>query len=423
MSDLLDAAPDSKEALMLDPFGWRPQWASLIPGLGGDEPCPDPSYVFATMDSRPAIGRVCATVRFHNLVATRGTLLFEVRVRSAVPGSAHSRLKTVTIDAQELVAANGVVELGFESYRNAYYAIACGINDETDLAALHISVSIDRRATPDQHGREWEWSATSGVSASRRRNYAAALVGRSLTDLGTPRLEEPMSQVGSPLQCHEPAFAEAMKTLRRDPVGTFDNWSLAYVLRAISRFSGQERCRMLGYGVDEAPLLSYFAGRHCEVVGMRHVLDNEAPLDPGHELQRLWVPELCDEADFFVHAHLVTGDIRQTMPTLHDQFDVIWSIGVNREMTPGEFVYFVVNGMIHAKLGGLAVHVFDYVEEVEGDRGNSLTRHDIERIAALALSHNIEVARLQFQHGAASPDKGTRLPFGLVLLRGGALDG
>lgn len=420
MSDLLEAAWDGNEALLLDPFGWRPHWASRIAGLGGTEPSPDPSYVFATMDSRPAIGRVCATVRFFDPAATRGTLLFEIRVRSAVPGSEQSRLKTITIDAKELIAAGGVVELSFESYRNAYYAIACGINDETDLTALHISVSIDRRATPDQHGREWEWSATSRALASRGPDVTSALVTRSLTDLGAPLLAEPMSQVGSPLQCREPAFFEAMKTLGREPVGTFDNWSLAYVLRAIARFSGQERCRMLGYGVDEAPLLSYFAGRQCEVVGMRHVLGDEAPLDPGLELQRLWVRELCDEGRFFTHAHFVPGDIRQTIPSFHDQFDVIWSICVNREMTPNEFVYFVVNGLIHAKLGGLAVHVFDYVEDVDGDRGNSLTRHDVERIAALALSHNIEVARLKFQHGAAVPDKGTRLPFGLVLLRGGA---
>jgi hypothetical protein len=419
MRDYPEAA-DGAEALPLDPFGAYPSLASRIVGLGGAEPSPDPSYVFATVDSRPAIGRVRATVRFHDLAITHGTMLFEVRVRSAVPGAEPSRLKTIVVDAAELVAADGVVELDFESYRNAYYAIACGINDETDIAASAVSILLDRRATPAEHGREWEWSAQGSVAARRRSGIEAALVSRSLTDLTTPRLEMPQSQVGSPLQCREPAFIEAMQALRRPPAGSFENWSLAYVLRAIDRFSATGARRMLGYGDDQAPLLSYFAGRGCEVVGMHHPTDRETPLDPGEALERLWVPELCDEADFFAHAHFTVGDIRQPFETFRDQFDVLWSIGANRLMTPQEFVYFVVNGLAHAKPGGLAVHVFDYVEDVEAERGVSLIRHDIERIAALALSHANEVARLQFLHGAPAPGKATPLPFGLVLLRGGA---
>lgn len=418
MSDLPGTTPDSTEPLLLDPFGVHPRWTSRISGLGGDQAAPDPAYVFLTYDSRPGIGRVCATVRFHNFQATRGTFLFEVRTRSAVPGAEHSLLRAITIAAGDLAVADGIMELAFESYRNAYYAIACSINDETDAAATYISISVDQRATPAQHGREWEWQ---GGATSRRPGIEGALVRRSITDLGIPRLEEPMSQVGTPLQCREPAFADAMRTLRREPVGTLENWSLAYVLRAIAYFSGEGPRRMLGYGSDEAPLMSYFAGRGCEVVGMRHMPDREVPLDPGQALQRLWVPELCDEADFYAHAHFVRGDIRRPIDPIRDQFDVLWSIGANREMTPENFVHFVVNGLVHARPGGLAVHVFDYVEGFGTEHGHNLTRHDIERIAALALSHNNDVARLRFVHDAAPP--GTPLPFGLVLLRGGARQG
>ena len=418
MSELLEFAPDSAEALPLDPFGAYPQRASRIAGLGGAEPSPDPSYIFTTVDSRPAIGRVRAMVRFHDLAITQGTLLFEVRVRSAVPGAEPSRLKTIVVDAAELVAAGGAVALDFESYRNAYYAIACGINDETDIAASAISVMLDRRATPEEHGREWEWSAT-GAIAGRSPEIKAALIGKSMTDLVTPRLETPQSQVGSPLQCREPAFTMAMETLRREPMGSFDNWALAYVLRSIARFSSADRRRMLGYGADQSPLLSHFASRQCEVVGMRYPDDSETPVDPGEALQRLWVPELCDEADFFAHVHFTTGDIRHPFETFRDQFDVLWSIGANRLMTLQEYVYFVVNGLAHVKPGGLAVHVFDYVENVAADRGASLTRHDIERMVALALSHHNDAARLQFLHGTILPDPGTPMPFGVVLLRGG----
>lgn len=415
MSEYPEAA-DGTEALPLDPFGAQPQWASRIPGLGGTEPPADPAYVFATADSRPAIGPVRATVRFHDPVMTQGTLLFEVRVRSALPGAEPTRLKTITVDAAELIAAGGVVELTFESYRNAYYAIACDINDETDIVTSAISVALDRQAPPEDHGREWKWSAD--AKASRRPGIETALIGRVMTDLTVPRLETPQSQVGSPLQCREPAFMAAMQALGRESVGSFENWSLAYVLRAIARFAPGDRLRMQGYGVDQAILLSYYAGRGCDVVGTRLPAEGETA-DPGEALHRLWRPELCGEADFFGHAHLVTGDIRYPVATLLDQFDVLWSIGANRLMTPGEYVYFVVNGLAHAKPGALAVHVFDYVEDVDAERGQNLNQHDIERMTAISLSHANDVARLQFLHGARTPEKGARLPFGLVLMRGG----
>lgn len=176
---------------------------------------------------------------------------------------------------------------------------------------------------------------------------------------------------------------------------------------------------MLGYGAEEAELLSYFAAKKHEVVGMRHRTEDEEPLDPGRQLQDLWVPELCSETDFFSHTHFMTGDIRHPVETLRDQFDVIWSIGANRVMSPNEFVYFVVNGLAHARPGGLAVHVFDYVEDAKAAQGESLARLDIERIAALALSHHNEVARLQFRYGTTPPEPGGPLPFGLAVLRGG----
>jgi hypothetical protein len=80
------------------------------------------------------------------------------------------------------------------------------------------------------------------------------------------------------------------------------------------------------------------------------------------------------------------------------------------------------DGLVHVRPGGLAVHVFDYVEDVEAEQESSLNRHDIERIAALALSHANDVARLRFLHGAPSPDGRAPLPFGLAVLRGGAVD-
>lgn len=428
MSDLLEAFEKSDDPLPLDPFGAHPHWASHIAGLGGTAAPDDPSYIFATLYCRPAIGTVTVTVRFHDLAGTCGTLLFEIKVRSVIPGSEPSRLDTVVVDIEELIAAHGIVELSFESFRNANYAIACSINDKTDLAASHISVTVDRRATEEQHGRNWDWSGNV-IAATRRTDIAPALIGKSLTDLERPQLETPMSQPGVPAQCLEEVFGRAMHALGRNSVPSAENWSMAYILQAINRFgSEQDRSRMLAYGTGEGALLSHFASLGNEVVAMRHRAAMDEGSDPGRELNRLWVPALCSEADFFENTHLVAGDIRHPVQAFRDQFDVIWTVGANREMTPDEFVNFVVGGLIHVKPGGLAIHVFDYIDEpgeprrTDEQAAHALFRYDVERIAVLALSHHNEVVRLRFRHGLPPFGSGVVMPFGLIILRGGVVD-
>jgi hypothetical protein len=422
MHETLEADPDFAKALLLDPFGARPQWTSIISGLGGNDPPSDPAYAFLTLDSRPAIGVVTATVRFFDLAATRGTLLIELRARSTFPGSDPARLRTISLDLAELARSGGVVAFDFASYRNAVYAIYGSINDTTDVTASHISVSIDRRATAEQHGLPWGWrnGADRYIRTDGPPNIAASMIDRLLTDLSPPSLNAPESQVGSPMQCREPCFTEAMGRLKRPPVPSFENWSLAYVLRAIERFARPVNgSRMLGFVDDsKTPLLSHFASERHEIVGMRHVTHPDNLTDPGAELHGLWVPELCDEAEFFANAHFTAGDIRLPPQSFRDQFDIIWSIGANRVMSPAEFVNFVVHGLSSAKPGGLAVHVFDYMEAADAQESACLARHDIERLATLALSHLNDVAQLHFRHETA-PTSGQVLPFGIVLRRGG----
>lgn len=419
MKDVLVVDPELDQALPLDPFGSRPLWASLILGLGGSQPPPDPGYVFLTIDCRPAVGNVTAKICFHDLKATCGTILIEVRVRSAFPGADYSRLQTVPVDLADLAKSGGVIEIGFETFLNAYYVIAGNINDRADIAASHVSITIDRRATPAEHGKDWGWRTENRRTAKQRRDIASKLIDRSMTNLNAPLLDDPLSQPGTPLQCREDAFSRAMEALHREPEPTAENWSLAYIVRAIDRF-GETRggSRMLGYVQDQTPLLSYFASRNHEIVGMQHVIDDDARPDPGRALRSFFMPALCDEADFFNHAHFTAGDIRFPTENLRDQFDIIWSIGANRVMTGEQFVHFAVASLANVKPDGLAVHVFDYAHGVEAADGPALSRHDIERMTALSLSHGNNVAQLQFRHGMPSLASGSVMPFGLVMLRG-----
>ncbi|WP_159982104.1 MULTISPECIES: hypothetical protein [unclassified Novosphingobium] len=424
MNDTLDVTAHLAEPLHLDPFGSHPGRASRLPGLGGHEPSADPSYVFQTLHCRPAITRVRATICFSELSATHGTLVVQVLARSAFPGADSVALETKVFDIAELARTGGIVEVGFDSFRNALYAIAGSINDETDATASHISISVDQRATSEQHGKDWGWRSTPLTASASGPDEA--MIQRLLKDLIPPTLEEPSSQVGSPNQCRQPAFASAMEALHRPAKPSFENWSLAYLLRAIDRFAPRKTdCNMLGYiGDGPMPLISYFAARQCEVLAMRSSPSDAEKPDPGAELLNLFIPELCEEDEFFAHAHFTAGDIRYPPPSFRDQFDIIWSIGANRVMTPHDFANFVVNGLSSAKPGGVAIHVFDYVEDVNATDTNCLTRNNIERMTTMALSHFNEVARLRFQREATppsfvTPDTAQVLPFGIVIRRGG----
>lgn len=425
MNDTLDVTAHSAEPLHLDPFGGHPARASIIPGLGGHEQSDDPSYVFQTLHCRPAIARVQATIRFSELAATHGTLVVQILARSAFPGADSVPLETKVFDVAELARTGGIVEISFESFRNALYAIAGSINDETDATASHISISVDQRATPEQHGKDWGWRSAPLTAAVSKPDEA--MIQRLLKDMAPSSLEEPSSQVGSPGQCRQPAFASAMKALQRPARPTFENWSLAYLLKAIDRFAPRNTgCNMLGYiGDGPSPLISYFAARQCEVLAVRSRPSDAGKPDPGAELLDLLVPELCEEDEFFAHAHFTAGDIRYPPPSFRDQFDIIWSIGANRVMTPHEFADFVVNGLSNAKPGGVAIHVFDYVEDVNATGTNCLTRNNIERMTTMALSHFNEVAKLRFQREATPPSVAVPaaaqvLPFGIVMRRGRA---
>lgn len=424
MKDALAADPDLEQALPLDPFGSQPQWASRIAGLGGFQPPPDPSYVFLTLDSRPALGVVTAHIRFHNLTATCGTLLVEVRARSAFPGADYARLETIPVNLAELAASGAEIKVRFRTYMNAYYVIAGSINDTTDITSSHISITIDRRATPAEHGSEWGWRTGTSPSLRRRPDIANRLIDKSMTDLTPPSLADLLSQPGTPVQCRESEFDNAMAALRRDPTPNPENWSFAYILNAVERFSESRRsARILGYVSGQTPLLSYFAAQEHEVVGMEHAANDDQRPDPGRALRELLVPQLCDEADFFAHAHFTTGDIRFPPANFSDQFDILWSMGANRLMTRKQFMHFAVSSLANVKPNGLAIHVFDYTVGPGADQDTALLRQDIEHLALLSLSHGNDVVRLRFRHGAPSLPDDNIMPFGLVMLRGGPLEG
>lgn len=421
MNDAIKMAEAVEAPLALDPFGSHPSWASGIAGLGGTEPAGAPDYAFMTLFCRPALGRVRARIVLHELAAQHGTLHLEIHVKSAFPGAEAWCLQSVAIDLAQLVAKGGVHEIEFASFRNSLYAVFGRIDGHADATASHLSISIDRRASADEHGKPWGWRLRGHAPKPAEMVAGLPLIRRQLADQGVPSLEEPVSQVGMPSQCQQPAFSTIADALDLPRRATPDAWAMAYVLRVIQAYAGGRSAkRMLAYPASAGiPLISHFAGQGWEILGLGHRPLHAERRDPGAELQELRVPALCDEADFFSHVHFTFGDIRLPPSSMHDQFDVIWSIGANRLMSKREFSNFVVNGLICARPGGLAVHVFDYIDDVDSGEDAMLTRHDIERMVVMALSHHNEVAPLRFNAGKDSgTGKASAVPFGVIVRRG-----
>ncbi len=417
MSDAINTAEAANTPLAVDPFGSFPSWASRVTGLGGSEPAADPEYVFMTLFCRPALGRVRALVTFHDLVASHGTLQLTIHVKSAFPDAEAWRLHNVTVDLADLAASGGICEIAFDSFRNSLYAVSGEIATDGHVSAAHLSVSLDRRASPDEHGRPWGWRLRVQSRKTVRGSVNLPVIQRQLSDQNIPDLECPVSQVGVPSQCLHPSFGTIAQALGLPLRATPEAWAQAYVVRVIEAHTQRHSAtRMLAYPTqDTVALVSYFASQGIEILSVGHKPLVAGRPDPGDELHNLHRPAICDEAEFFAHAHLTFGDIRLPPPSLHDQFDVVWSIGANRQMSRREFADFVVNGLICAKPGGLAVHVFDYIDDVDAEGPDVLTRHDIERMTVMALSHHNDVAPLRFN---AAIDQRATLPFGLIVRRG-----
>lgn len=421
MQALYEVDKDTDRVLPVDPFGSKPHWASLIPGLGGSEPAPNPTYVFETLETRPALGAVCFCLKFSDIRATMGTLLVEVKAISAFPGMEPTRLQSVVMPLQELVDAGGEMEISIESRRNTFYLLSGTINDETDLAASGLSIIVDRRATKAQHGKGWGWRAGSALDAtsSDAAEVHPAMITHQMTDLGLPSLAEPVSQVATARQFREPCFDRWMDILQMGGEVSPDAWSMAYLLQAIETYGPtQGSVSMLAFAEQCSPLISHFASRGYEVLAARQRGDRDPdPVDPGAALEALFYPALCDGEAFYDHAHFATCDIRQPPATFFSQFDIMFSVGMNRQLTTTDFINFAVGGLAFVKPGGLAVHVFDYVEEHER-KTDALDRHAVERLVAMAISYLNDAAKLRFRHGEGRIILDPR-PFGIVLRRGG----
>jgi hypothetical protein len=407
---------DIFDALPIDAFGSEPGWASRIAGLGGEAPAPDPSYVFRTLPVRPAIGPVVFQVIFQRLTVTHGTLLVELKALSAFPGAEPSSLETVSIPLSELISTGGLIEVAVIARRNTLYVVEGSINDATDVRCAGISVLVDRRATPDEHGRPWNERKSESRRVGRIEN---AMIASWMTKLDLPSFEEPTSQVWTPRQSRSPSFREKLDELHLGDLAEEEAWRQAFVVQALEAYGALDgHSSGIGLGADKSPIPSALAARGCQILAAQHVNPGDVASDPGLMLEELHNPKICDPVIFFDHVHFTSCNLNAIPEGFANKFDFLWSVNANRFLTAEAFQYFVLSCMMCLRSEGIAVHVFDFIEQPRRGMESAIDRGSVERIVVNALSHLNDVSHLKFRFGRRDKSSDNVRPFGLIVRRG-----
>ncbi len=404
---------------VIDAFGYAPNHASRIHGLGGSKPSADGAYVFCTVPVRSMPGPITFTIQFNDLQATCGTLVLQIFAVSAIPGVEATPSTATVISMADLARSGGLHHIETVGRRNMLYAVAGHIYDETDATAIGVTISLDQGLAPDP----WEPRSIGPATGTRAPGVSAGGLHRAarLVSLAPPNLDNPVSQGWTAEQCRQRPFAEWMEVLHQPAQSTRINWAAAYILQSLRSFGAlQSGAAGLGFGVLEQSLPAILAARGCSVLATAPHHDAAPDGDPALALEQRCRPDLCQRDRFFENVRFATVDSAAIPQTLRD-FDFLWSAGMGDEAgTTEKFQHFVESSMHCLKPGGLAVHVFQWAPAGGRrlHRGFVYDRPAIERIALSLISRGHEVAQLKFQYDARTSSKdGDAVPFGLIARR------
>ncbi|RMB25759.1 hypothetical protein C8J47_3709 [Sphingomonas sp. PP-F2F-G114-C0414] len=401
---------DRYTPLPLDPFGSMPQWASRLPGLGRDQPAPDPAYVFATMIVRPALGPVTFSIVFHDLVASHGTLVLQIVAKPAHLRNAPQPVETRSVALADLAANGGIAHMQVLSRKNMFYAVSGYIYDETDALASAISVSLDRREESDP---EWEVSGAGSQVRFAKANPPPLRAQPELVTVSDPTLATPVSQPMTVRQFGERSFTTWMSALDSAPERTGEAWQDAYVLQAL-QYYGAPVSGGHGLGIETRPSLlpTYFTSQQCAILSAS-VSDTPHGDDPD---ALGGVPDAEGVERIELNGLSIPEDIVD--------FDFLWTNGLPGVRGGREaFPHLVLDCMRCLKLDGIAIHLFDYEGMHAGQyravpSGLAYTRGEIERIALSLIAQGQEIAQLTFaadDQRRANHEK--PVPFGLIARR------
>ena len=387
----IEAVMDDLSGQSLDPFEFHGHPASGIPGLGGNGPLPDPSYVFHTSYVPVARGHGHFTVRFTNLRARRGSLVLRIHMLPDEPGAIASLVTSHRLQLNWLAHRGGETQLRFEAFRGARYAIMGLVPDQLDASADGLTVTLDRPATAEDLAAGTATEARStGYGSDTIRSVAVPL----LLSLDQPSFAQPVSQPCTTGQLRESAFRARCKTIPDLSTDRLDRWQTAYVLQALDRYGVlRSGANGLILGPGNAAIERAIVTTGASFKRMSLGSDRETSLDPVVDVDTL--PGDLFAFDFLVSLRATDG--------LHDS---------------RQAVRFIERAMECLRPEGLAVNVVGY-HAVPGSLPTvAFDRNGLERIAVALISRGHQMARLKVSMTHLfETDTGSAVPFGLIARR------
>ena len=388
----MEAVMDESSGRSLDPFEFHGHPASCIAGLGGPTPLPDPSYAFHTSYVPVARGHAHFLVRFTNLQARRGSLVLRVHMLPDEPGAVAQMVTSHRVQLNWLAHHGGEVQLRFEAFRGARYALMGLVPDQLDASAEGLAVTLDRPAT------EQDLASAGEATEARSTVYGSETVRSApmplLLSLEPPSFAQPVSQPCTTKQLREPAFRARCRSLGlTDRAGT---WDSAYAVQALDRYGMLQagaRGLILGYADPAVTQALTAAGTSCHQVAL-------SPNENGAETRPLVDPAALPE-DLFAFDFLLS--VRSTD-----------TLGSDRLTSS-----FIEKGMECLRPGGLAVHVVSHHPAPATLPIVAFDRNGLERSALALISRGHQVARMKpplAQH-AIEVRNDSAISFGLITRR------
>lgn len=388
MENDLGTSTTGRKAIL--PFGYFPDIASALPGLGGARAPVDPRYCFHSAYAFYLPGRVLFKVQFNGVCASYGEITIRAHAFRPGGGADVSLASSVQRNLENLKDSSMCLELSVIALPGVQYALYAFLSAPSDLTAGGIVIEADELG--GEVAENFSDSAEEPSAFGSKLRPALP----QLIDAAPPSLEAPVSQGCTVAQLDSTTFQRWAVAFCNafDAEMTPDLWRHVHALEFLERAEFlQAGARGLLVGQFQHMTGSLIA-RGCEVISIsadaQGNLEVPKPLDALDEFSSLNAK--CDFA-------IVSKTVMAQIPDARDLFNA-----VNRCLFRG----------------GASLLWLDYDIKPQGDSRLSaghVSRAEVLRLALHALGHGSRVLRLKLPRADDLLEEHEAVPFTFVSIR------
>lgn len=414
VQDAIAALQPRRPPLVLTPFSLLAgQASSLVEGVGSQPPLVD-GYAFHSDYVVSEAHRVRFDVRLVGLKATKGKLHLAIYRLNENGVMLEPVRKCLSLP--RLAARGGVLSMSTPTSPGFSYAVMATISDDSDARADDVAITVIGGESSDALGARFEAAKRDFLAEPGTGLLAPIITTRPAT------LSEPISQMCTAAQMHEPYYADWCRRLGMHPYSHRKQWEFIFICRALEHYGAlHDGSRGLGFGVGIEPLPSAFAAAGCQVVATDLPADDDRAViwnatdQLGSSLRAIHHPALCDENTFFERVSYRPVDMN-VIPSDLTGFDFTWSSCAYEHLGSIEAgLDFFENSLTCLKPGGLAVHTTELNLSSNRDtldQGATVIfrRRDFEALAERLIRQGHEVIPITFDCGETDLDRVIDVP-------------